>query len=59
MNDIGPIFEGQAVQEECREHLVGSYIGNGVGGDWFWENVMLANRVSGVWSRRKGGSPVA
>ena len=31
---IGPIFKGQAVQEECREHLVRSYIGNGVGSDW-------------------------
>ena len=34
---------------------VHSYIGNGVGGHWFSENVTLANRVSGVrrWGREK------
>jgi hypothetical protein len=27
---------------------VRSYIGNGVGGDWFSENVTLSNRISGT-----------
>ena len=41
-----PIFlVGQA--EECQEHLNCSK-GNGVGGEWFSENVLLANRVSGM-----------
>jgi hypothetical protein len=26
-----------------------SYIGNYAGGDWFLENVMLVNRVTGAW----------
>lgn len=26
-----------------------SYIRNGVGSDWFSENVMLAEKVSGAW----------
>jgi hypothetical protein len=35
--------------------LVCSNTGNGVGGDWFSENVMLANRVGGTWRRWRGG----
>jgi len=31
-----------------RNTYVLGYIGNGVGGDWFSENVTLANRVSGA-----------
>jgi len=38
---------GQAVQEECQEHLH-CYRGNGMGGEWFSENALLANRVSGM-----------
>ena len=30
------------------------YIGNGVGSDWFSENVTLANRVTGAWRTREG-----
>ena len=26
-----------------------SYLGNGVGGDWFSENMTLASRVTGAW----------
>jgi hypothetical protein len=36
-----------------------SYIGNGVDGDWYSENGMLANRVSRVWRRRKGGKKLS
>jgi hypothetical protein len=35
--------------------LACSYIENDVGGDCFTENVMLVNRVSGVWRAWKGG----
>jgi len=38
---------GQAVQEECQEHL-NCYRRNGVSGERFSENVLLANRVSGM-----------
>ena len=31
-----------------------SYIGNGVGGDWFSENMTLANRITGAWRTREG-----
>jgi len=46
---------GQAVQEKCQEHL-NCYRGNGVGGEWYSENVLLANRVSrmGRWWWRGG-----
>jgi hypothetical protein len=32
---------------------VRSCIGNGVDGDWFSENMTLANRVTGAWRPRK------
>jgi len=32
-----------------------SFIGNGVGSDWFSANLTLANRVSGACRTRKGG----
>lgn len=31
------------------------YVGNGVGSDWFLENVKLARRVSGACQSRRGG----
>jgi hypothetical protein len=36
---------GEAAQEECREHSRAVYVRNGVDGDWFLNNVMLANGV--------------
>ena len=45
---IRPTFKGQAVQEECQEQWVHSYIQNGVGGDWFSESVTLDNRDTGA-----------
>lgn len=35
-------------KKKARNTYVFSYIGNGVGGDWFSANVTLANRVSGT-----------
>ena len=33
---------------------VRSHVGDGVGGNWFSENVALANKVIGAWRTRKG-----
>jgi hypothetical protein len=37
--------------EDCE---VRSYVRNGVGGDWFSENMTLANGVTGAWWTREG-----
>ena len=35
-------------KKNARNMYVCSYVGNGVGSEWFSENVMSANRVRGV-----------
>ena len=48
-------FKSQGVQKNAGNTPVRSYIGNAVGVDWLSENVMLANRISGAWSRGRRG----
>jgi len=48
----GPIFEGQAVQEKCtKKELGGSWVGSGVGGDWF-SGIKQASWINEVWRVR-------
>jgi len=38
-----------------RNMYIPNYIGNGVGSEWFSDHVVLADRVSGVRRKGKGG----
>jgi hypothetical protein len=53
-----PSVPSSSVQQS-RKNTGGTYVlicvGNGVGHDWFSENVTLANSVSGAWRKRKRG----
>jgi hypothetical protein len=53
---IGPIFNNQAVLEECQKYSVRRYTGNCAGSHWFSENVMLASTVGGLLCNVKGCS---